>query len=807
MIRMDMETRSEPENMSRLNRRRFLGCVSAVAIAFRFGTHCEAFPRGATDAFYPAFPATPVETPESGRVDDVALISQQMVGPKLTDLFPGFASPASTVVQKSGTNFLRRSDGADKLLLTSTYDCRDSEVTTWFSKGIVFLRLTGGRAIYFGINLHGATQLDVGIAENFDETGDPVNSGQRYLSFAFDLSTVSGWSSSYTAVDLYTFGASGVDVYVKYKGVEILRYKEWRHVAAGHFAIWQQGNGIPDTTVKYVPATLQGTNRAQKYFDIRDFGAKTSQTMGSISASSMSLTVASVSGFAVNDYIIVEIGGEAGAGARGTSGVGGTWPTQSYPNTTAMNADTSKPERTYAWDTSSGLVYIYASGSWIYHSDGSGPYNQAYYTEKALPKALRAKITAIVGNVITLNTAATTTTSNANVYVDCVNSFNVLTDDFSDNYSTPSGMTIGVPAGSFAVGAAVYGSNRPGLTIGGRGKRISTLFSPKGTTCISLGVQSSDNSTIRDLSLLGNHGTGSSPDGFQFLFASGSNDHFIGWPITCGFILSSNCTHRNISVQDVLSYGIYQSRCIDTWAYNCDLTMTASLKQYTQWFFQVADAMRGGMVDCDASGPKLMKCFETFNGDLVQFIRCGGQNVLAAANSSGGYLFEEFYSTINMDSYDNIGAGFFHEPVININAHAYPNAKALLKGGTIKNARIIQTGFAEPTNKETMIAILIQRPCVNMTVSGEYSKRSLPFSSELGGYFQSPDYAVVNAGKLFASAGAIAVRSEAVNTTVKGIRTVGAPKRGHGGIEFGLTATGSASSIALLMRWLWRPIR
>jgi hypothetical protein len=290
--------------------------------------------------------------------------------------------------------------------------------------------------------------------------------------------------------------------------------------------------------------------------------------------------------------------------------------------------------------------------------------------------------------------------------------------------------------------------------------------------------------------MIGNHGTGPNPDGFQLIYHEGSNDFYSTWPTTCGMIACTKGAFTNIAVQDVLSCAISQHNSTDCWAYNCDLTMSASLKQYVGWFFLAANAVRGGFVDCSATGSSLMKCFETFNGDSVQFIRCGGQNVLASTNSSGGYLFEGFYSTITTGSYDNIGAGFFHEPVINVNANAFSTDGLLSKGGTINNARIIQVGFTEPVNRETLPAIQIQPPCPNVTVSGEYPNGSSPFSSELGGYFQSPDYAVVNL-RAYASAGAVAVRSDAANTTVTGIRSVGSAKRGHGGIELGSTATGS----------------
>lgn len=65
----------------------------------------------------------------------------------------------------------------------------------------------------------------------------------------------------------------------------------------------------------------------------------------------------------INDYIIVEIGGEAGVGARGTRGIG-------------------------------------------------------WYAQKIWPRSLRARLANISGTTVTLDTAATFATTNANVYCD-----------------------------------------------------------------------------------------------------------------------------------------------------------------------------------------------------------------------------------------------------------------------------------------------------------------------------------------------------------------------------------------------------
>ena len=167
------------------------------------------------------------------------------------------------------------------------------------------------------------------------------------------------------------------------------------------------------------------------------------------------------------------------------------------------------------------------------------------------------------------------------------------------------------------------------------------------------------------------------------------------------------------------------------------------------------------------------------------------QHSRSCANSSGGYIFDDFYSNIDADSYDNVGAGFYHEPVININGNAYPKSALLLKGGTIRNPRIIQSGYTEPLNNESLPAIQIQPPCPNITILGDYVSGAVSISAKLGGYFESPDYAVKMPQKAFAGVGAVAVRSDAAHTTIRGIRSVGAVQKGRGGIELGLTAVDS----------------
>jgi hypothetical protein len=117
--------------------------------------------------------------------------------------------------------------------------------------------------------------------------------------------------------------------------------------------------------------------------------ASSFSTTGSMATGSLTLTVVDASGLAVNDYLIVEIGGESGAGLRGTPGVGGSWPDLSYSNGTTMAADTSKPDGQFAYRVDTGNVYRSFSGVWQQQTAAI-----FYYWEKQLPRSLAARVTA-----------------------------------------------------------------------------------------------------------------------------------------------------------------------------------------------------------------------------------------------------------------------------------------------------------------------------------------------------------------------------------------------------------------------------
>src|SRR5262249_56411318 len=105
------------------------------------------------------------------------------------------------------------------------------------------------------------------------------------------------------------------------------RFKEYRHMAVGAVAL-KPGPGYSFRAITLQPYSNQFlySDYTNNEINLADWGARALQTTGTIAAASNSLTVANATGFRVGDIILIEIGGEAGAGLRVTCGGGGTWP-------------------------------------------------------------------------------------------------------------------------------------------------------------------------------------------------------------------------------------------------------------------------------------------------------------------------------------------------------------------------------------------------------------------------------------------------------------------------------------------------
>lgn len=400
-------------------------------------------------------------------------------------------------------------------------------------------------------------------------------------------------------------------------------------------------------------------------------------TTGSMPAASNQLTVTSNPGFAVNDHIIVELGGEAGLGVRGTVGVGGTWPALSYATTITMNADSGQANLTYAWVVASGAVYQYLSGTWTAVDSVN------YYIKQAIPKALVATITGIAGSAWTLSASSTAATTAAAVHYDNAPTLNAL--GLMASAVEPSHGVWIVPAGRFAVGSLLTIEGHDDWTFRGRGNTRSTLFSPRGVPSAQWYVYQCDRMTIQDLRFEGN----ARNNGFG-LVAEVTQTNVPGgdaYPRGISFYSCTDCVAKDLACADVFHQAVGTSYSTNVWAYRCTCTMTDALQQYIQWLFQWADSTGGGAVDCTVTSPYLTAGFEAFRSTGVSFIRPVGVNATFSMNSSGNFLIEDYLLTIAANSQLSEASFSRANPVINVNSNIQPPDASTILGGVITNPR------------------------------------------------------------------------------------------------------------------------
>lgn len=370
-------------------------------------------------------------------------------------------------------------------------------------------------------------------------------------------------------------------------------------------------------------------------------GLKASQTTGTIDAGTNQLVVASLTGFAVNDPIIVEVGTEAGAGAPGTVGVGGTWPTLSYANATAMNADATQASGKLAYLVDTGRVWRHAGGgAWQLESAGD-PYRRIAY-----PIALKATITAIdvPSKTLSLSTNAAAGATNAGVYFDNYPRMVTIGNGFVSSVIRDQKKL------TFLGGGAKYAFSRPffmekqvDLFMKGAGVDQTYLYTPNGCPPVSMRFRGNPTRIyVKGFTIRGtNTDTTSVPD-----FTPGGNDTpsnsrtaaFIPEGVTYGLfedIKFVNCWQANST-----SYGS------DIWFNNCQGFHVGQLI-YIQWHFQWSDTTRGGSVDCTQTNDRLMASHETFRSTGVRFKRFTGYNANTSCNTSGNWDWED--TTITND--------------------------------------------------------------------------------------------------------------------------------------------------------------
>jgi hypothetical protein len=347
---------------------------------------------------------------------------------------PDFSNPACTVFTSAssggwgrtpGEKYIAANDKNEYTAIT-TADYRDVEVTTWARKAEIFLALTtDGRGLRVTFNedtLSVSLHPLQGIADPpgvYASEGNNTTFDSRY---GWTMSAFTGWSAN--SGQSWTFGLEGIEFYIKHGATEVARATNPYQLRAGKVGFKAintpaGGLGFHDMTVTALaPVSLYSDPDTDTY-DPRDYGFKDIATTGSITSGTPTLVVADATGYEIGDPIIVEIGDEPGAGIRGTVGVGGTWPAMSYATAALMNADTTQVDGQWAYQADTGLTKWWdddVSQAWSRSTRAPSD----YYESKCLPLALIANITNIVGNTITLDTNASATATNANVYYNCI---------------------------------------------------------------------------------------------------------------------------------------------------------------------------------------------------------------------------------------------------------------------------------------------------------------------------------------------------------------------------------------------------
>jgi len=429
------------------------------------------------------------------------------------------------------------------------------------------------------------------------------------------------------------------------------------------------------------------------------YAMSSEKRIGSIDADSNILTLTEPSTFKVGNQVIVEVGGEAGQGQFGTVGVGGV-----------------VPAATDGWST-------------------------FYYRSKDCPLALVAKVTAVSddGRTLMLDKSAATAATRACVYFD-----NHPLLDTTLREAHPAGWKVTLPAGDFAISDKLAHQSYSGWTIGGAGKGATILRSPKGVPCGGLQCFETDDTEVRDLTIVGNAGQ----SGF------GLKDHgdWIEYGMGITFTRCSNCIIRDVSCVDVFRKAAWGEYTNNLQIFDCDLTINDPFRAYLEWWFGVSDSFNGTFRNCRIESAYLIPGFESFRSDGVKFIGCRSVNASFAMNSSGNFVIDSPSVTIKASSQFDMT---FHvqNPIVDINSNIKPPNRATQMGGLVQNILLSCEGYIN-ANKDSLRGIVIGADNPNVLIDG--------------GMMTYPDYAPPSK-----MPGACGVNSTGLNTRVRNLTVTG----------------------------------
>ena len=766
----------------------------------------------------------------------------------------GFTTNGTTVSTTSSQKFIQTTTlpaSNTTVIADATY--RDSEITFFFTKGRALIRTAaGGTSLYMGLGLATSTSLRMGYitGNNYNSPEAATTTNTTYIQDN-PSSCITNWPGN-DSTKKFTFGARGFEVYLLIDGVQAydtcqktamnptgaIRWYDYRpnSLLAGKMSVWAHngsfggGVGGDNITATYYPLTSLYSDYANNIFDPRDFGMRDVPVVtGSMTAGSCTLTLSSPRDIRVNDKIIVEIGGEAGAGGYNTVGVGGTSPELNYPDAATRNADLTQPANTYAYVADTGAVAQMKSGTWQTTFGGPAPNIAAaavYYAEYKAPVSLRAGVIAVDASPATTLTLATfgsdaypgrtcaaVDTTNANVYLDSRYSFYPMSTnpaamfaDRTDGLNTYQNMTINIPSGTYYMGGPVTAyrvsnGDRTGLIIQGQGKGgVTTLKNPKGVPSAIFDTSTGMNGVrIQDLSYIGNR----ADSGYMWTWspthvdASGRiNKNF---PEDNPIAIVTGVSATNVVVQRIDCYNTFRG-CVTNSAnggaqiLDSDVVNTERQRNYLQWEFMLVNSTGGTnkLENLTATSPYLYKAFNCFATNPCQMNNLTGTNALLAVNGSSSTTITGFQSTIEEDSFADIGSGWLDEGVVQISN----NNAAGGSGGTISNFRIIHNGYTQVSSQRSLKTIdITATQQVNWNITGSYSGVS-GCTSALGGYIEyiNAPYSSLSGS----SYGAMGVVSAANNTVVSGIRVVGSAigSPGLSGHYGNISASNTGNSIS-----------
>lgn len=679
---------------------------------------------------------------------------------------------------------------------------RDVVVTTWARLGTIFLRCDKAKGRAIKISWSGQTsggEMRIVYANNVPSTtsalvpSDGISTIDLFQTSNF-ASYVTGWNTASTAGDQYEFSLIGAVLTVKWNGQTVYTTDDIWFCTTGT-VVYAPGNSaaaIRDTTITFKPSVKTYTDFDNRVIDFRDWGWKDVKTTGSMSANSNTLTVASSAGLAIGDPIVVEIGGEAGLGLVGTIGVGGTWPATrvanfaSLPDPAVHRATYGDPD-SYAYVTGENSVYIAYSnagvatwGEWTNYVQSDIVRNRGlYHTTKLRPRALKANITAISGNTITLDKSSEAATSGAGVYYDNSSIISYVLGRKFTNAATgfqlvspTEGWGIQLPRGTFCITKDQSIPLADYWTFKGGGRSSTVLYSPKGTEQFALKM-SGESNVISDFKVKAwagiNYWCTDAPNGFidQQKYA-----------VQNTFLYKSNCVIERIELENTWGGPSFNNR-FDSVMRHCKAVQNnGGIQQYATWFFGHSYCVDTWIEDCDYESECVNPAFEIFQATRGGFKRIKSKNGYVSSNTSGGgFLMEDM--DIDVDFRAKPAENNWvvpGNPVVNINNNIVSTGGALDpnlvgSGGTIRNPRIKVT-----KNQEGVCgaAVSIQTSNAYVVVEGTHPDKPGKGVITMSDYNPADPGIPVGPGSLgYAPRGAIGVISDGAFTIVRGIRVIG----------------------------------